>query len=62
MSNTVGEQTEMSTLLTKMKNSYEDYVSSGAELSEFERSRYLFVKSLLRMIDKGTIKSLKPDT
>jgi hypothetical protein len=62
MSNTVGEQTEMSTFLTKMKNGYEEYISNGAELNEFERSRYLFVKSLLRMIGKGTIKSLKPDT
>jgi hypothetical protein len=60
MSNTVGEQTEMSTFLTKMKNGYEEYTGSGAELTEFERSRYLFVKSLLRMIGKGTIKSLKP--
>ena len=42
-------------LLTSMKEGYETEVKKGLTLGEFEKSRYQFVKSLLKKVENGTV-------
>jgi hypothetical protein len=42
-------------LLTSMKEGYETEMKKGLQLGEFEKSRYQFVKSLLKKVENGTV-------
>ena len=55
MKKKLGEKWGMVELLTSMKEGYETEVKKGLTLGEFEKSRYQFVKSLLKKVESGTV-------
>lgn len=55
MTKKLGEKWGMVELLTSMKEGYETEMKKGLQLGEFEKSRYQFVKSLLKKVENGTV-------
>jgi hypothetical protein len=55
MTKKLGEKWGMVELLNSMKEGYETEVKKGLTLGEFEKSRYEFVKTLLKKVENGTV-------